>query len=377
MSSDHPGFPPPGNPNEPAGEPPYPAGTPAYGTPPPPADAPAYGAPTYGAPPYGPPAYQAPGYGTGYPPGTYPGPGVDPGSSDKSFIATWLLSYFLGVFGVDRFYLGKVGTGLAKLFTFGGCGIWWLVDLILVLAGAQKDKYGRRLAGYDQHKKLAWIITAVLVVVGGISSTASNAFNASTDDLGSSSASAAAPEEAPADAVASDGPVADEPAADEPASEQPVDEAPAAEEGTRENPYPIGTPVTVTGWDDSTWEITIGKPDLDGTDEVAAANQFNDPAPKGMVYAVVPVTATRVSGEAEAPWIGVSVEYVSAAGTTHTQSDTMSVAPDPSFNDINELYEGASGTGNVVIAIPEDDAGKGAWAVSATFGDDPVFVAGR
>ncbi len=84
----------------------------------------------------------------------------------KSFIATWLFAYLLGVFGVDRFYLGKIGTGVLKLITVGGFGIWWLVDVILVLVGAQRDKWGRPLAGYDQHKKLAWIITAALVVLG-------------------------------------------------------------------------------------------------------------------------------------------------------------------------------------------------------------------
>ncbi|WP_370526194.1 TM2 domain-containing protein [Cellulomonas sp. JH27-2] len=87
---------------------------------------------------------------------------------EKSFVATWLFAWFLGYFGVDRFYLGKVGTGLLKLVTFGGCGLWWLIDLILVLAGAQRDKEGRRLAGYDQHKKVAWIVTGVLVLIGGV-----------------------------------------------------------------------------------------------------------------------------------------------------------------------------------------------------------------
>lgn len=115
-----------------------------------------------------PPPPQVPAPPTGsmqYPPpaGTVP---VSAPVGEKSFLVTWILSYLLGVFGVDRFYLGKVGTGLLKLFTLGGFGVWWLIDLILTLAGAQKDKRGFKLAGYDQHKKIAWIITGVLLVLG-------------------------------------------------------------------------------------------------------------------------------------------------------------------------------------------------------------------
>ena len=45
---------------------------------------------------------------------------------------TLIMSILFGSLGVDRFIMGHVGLGLLKLFTFGGCGIWWLIDLILI-----------------------------------------------------------------------------------------------------------------------------------------------------------------------------------------------------------------------------------------------------
>ena len=97
--------------------------------------------------------------------------------SDKSFVVTWLLALLLGMFAADRFYLGKVGTGLLKLFTFGGLGVWVLVDLILVLTGAQRDKQGRMLAGYDPNKKIAWIVSAALIALSMLISGVNAATN--------------------------------------------------------------------------------------------------------------------------------------------------------------------------------------------------------
>ncbi len=45
---------------------------------------------------------------------------------------TLIMSIFFGTLGVDRFIMGQVGLGILKLLTWGGCGIWWLIDLILI-----------------------------------------------------------------------------------------------------------------------------------------------------------------------------------------------------------------------------------------------------
>jgi hypothetical protein len=85
--------------------------------------------------------------------------------SNKSYVAAWLFSMLLGFFGIDRFYLGKIGTGLLKLFTFGGLGIWYLIDLILILTGSTKDKNGMSLRGRAKYLKISVIITIVLYVI--------------------------------------------------------------------------------------------------------------------------------------------------------------------------------------------------------------------
>ncbi len=57
-----------------------------------------------------------------------PGPEKKP----KDWVAALLLSIFSGSLGIDRFYLGYTWQGVLKLITFGGFGIWWIIDLILI-----------------------------------------------------------------------------------------------------------------------------------------------------------------------------------------------------------------------------------------------------
>ena len=61
-----------------------------------------------------------------------------------NWILTLLMSIFFGMWGVDRFIMGHIFLGILKIITFGGFGIWWLVDVILI-------------ASKHQFKNIIWI----------------------------------------------------------------------------------------------------------------------------------------------------------------------------------------------------------------------------
>ena len=70
--------------------------------------------------------------------------------SPKNRVLAILFCVFFGVFGVHRFYAGKFWSGIFQFFTAGGFGVWWLVDLVLLLMGRFKDGEGR-VMGPPQH----------------------------------------------------------------------------------------------------------------------------------------------------------------------------------------------------------------------------------
>ena len=93
----------------------------------------------------------------------------------RHFLAVFFISFMWGTFGADRMYLGKWWTGILKLVTFGGFGVWVLVDLIFIMTGHMSDKQGRDMLEFTEYKKFAYwtvlifaIALGVFVLVNGI-----------------------------------------------------------------------------------------------------------------------------------------------------------------------------------------------------------------
>lgn len=92
--------------------------------------------PACGAPQQARPAPAAVAAPAGYAPAAY---------TDKRILPAAILCFVVGVFGAHRFYVGKVGSAIAMIFTLGGLGIWVLIDFIMIVTGSFKDDNGVRI----------------------------------------------------------------------------------------------------------------------------------------------------------------------------------------------------------------------------------------
>ena len=76
-------------------------------------------------------------------------PSRDPAASRCSRLVAILLVVLLGLVGAHRFYVGRIGSALLMIFTLGGLGIWWLVDIIIVSTGQLADREGKRVTEWE------------------------------------------------------------------------------------------------------------------------------------------------------------------------------------------------------------------------------------
>ncbi len=81
----------------------------------------------------------------------------------KDWLIAILLSYFVGIFGIDRFYLGHIASGIIKLLTCGGCGIWWLIDFLLIAFNSLRDSTGQRLSGREGKEWVAYLLIVWMI----------------------------------------------------------------------------------------------------------------------------------------------------------------------------------------------------------------------
>ncbi len=73
----------------------------------------------------------------------------DANASERSRLTALLLCIFLGIFGIHRFYCGRIGSGIAMIFLgWLTLGIWPLIDLILIATGSFKDGEGKLITDW-------------------------------------------------------------------------------------------------------------------------------------------------------------------------------------------------------------------------------------
>lgn len=343
----------------------------------------------YAASPYGPPsangaygpnsarAANAP-YGGQFAPGVHqggPGPYAPAQKPPKDFVVAWLLALFLGFLGVDRFYRGFIGLGILKLITCGGAGIWSLVDLLIIIFTGGRDSTGQQLAGFEKSKKVAWIVTPIVLVIGlifGGVNSATGGDDGATGDVDEVVAAAPAEAEPAEDAAAVEAPVAEEAPVEEAVAEtEPVEET-TTDAPVAEDPPAASVPAAQQAMTDA---VAQGRVDAeDAETDLQRANVLNvrsdsmcETVPDGAVQEWVGTVVTvDANGEGKAVVV-VSIEDDIEIGTWNN-----------AFSDIsdNTLIEQGTPLYEAALALaPGDTVTFSGTLKSGTEGNDECYYA--
>ncbi len=203
------------------------------------------------------------------------------------------------------------------------------------------------------HTRTAIAAAALLLGLTACGDTASPAEEDAPAAAGSSTASALAG----AEEETEDAEEADEP-----------EQQAGGTAGTREDPLPLGTPI-----EGEDWVVTVNEVTPDATDAVMAANQFNDAPAEGTQYLLADVTVEYTGDESEMIMLGTGFAFVTATGETIDAGDAFAVGPEE-LDTAQELYNGGTAQGNVVLQVPEGADGL-LRVTTGMFGGEKTFVA--
>ena len=162
---------------------------------------------------------------------------------------------------------------------------------------------------------------------------------------------------------------------DEPAAEEEEGAADADEValGTRDNPLDVGTRIEMGEWTLSVTDVT-----LDGTEQVMAENEFNDPPVEGRQFVLFTVDATYEGEDSGTAWLDFSWAIVGSAGNTFgtAMDDYCGVIPSP-LDDTGETFPGGSVSGNVCVSVDADQVDGATIRIeeSLSFDDTRAFYA--
>ena len=256
--------------------------------------------------------------------------------------------------------MGLIALIVAIIGTITACipGIvvlgWVLLPIAFILSIVA-------LAQKEASNKFA-VPALILSIVGTVLGVAVFIYTLVTavDDAFSTDVSAAAPTQF-ADTTPTEAPTTPAEAAAKPAT--------TGDGSSRTTPLPLGSTIAT---DD--WSVTLNSASLNATDQVLAANTFNDPPAEGNVYLLVNVTVTYTGTDPQGDIFFGTIDYVTTEGTTVGAYDSFAVAPD-SLDTLTTLYEGGATTGNLVFEVPAATAGDGVLAVTPALFADRTFVA--